>query len=198
MRMAHGRALAPDFSAGASRADAQVVARMLWEYSFLTQSCMRRTQATQEKVGALMQLAEANKRAKGRASPAAAKQPGGSGGTRALRPARATVQPALRTAACRLAARPLRVTRTTCDAQQFCETRGAWRRPRPRLPREPAPRRRGPRAQVWGAHGAAAPAAEGEASAAKPAAGSGAAAPASLASAGSAEAAVASSGAATE
>ncbi len=92
MRMAHGRALAPDFSAGASRADAQVVARMLWEYSFLTQSCMRRTQATQEKVGALMQLAEANKRAKGRASPAAAKQPGGSGwrvrGTRALLRAR--------------------------------------------------------------------------------------------------------------
>ena len=161
-----------------------------------------RTQATQEKVGALMQLAEANKRAKGRASPAAAKQPGGSGwrvrGTRALRPARATVQSALRTAACTLAARPLCVTRTTCDAQQFCETRGAWRRPRPRLPSEPAPRRRGPRAQVWGAHGAAAPAAEGEAPAAKPAAGSGAAAPASLASASSAEAAVASSGAVTE
>jgi len=60
----------------------------------LIRACAR-AQATQEKVGALMQLAEANKRAKGRASPAAAKQPGGSGwrvrGARALRPARAAV-----------------------------------------------------------------------------------------------------------
>ena len=38
-----------------------------------------RAQATQEKVVALMQLAEANKRPKARTAPAAAKQPGASG-----------------------------------------------------------------------------------------------------------------------